>query len=141
MAQVKAGDHVSIYYTGKLPDGTVFDNSEEGEPLDFDAGGEELISGVSMAVIGMNIGDKKSIEVSPEEGYGDHNPDLQQEVPRSDLPPDVKVGDQLVAEGEGQEISVWIRELNDKNGVVDANHPLAGETLLFDIELVAIEGQ
>lgn len=144
MTQVVEGNVVSIYYQGSLDDGTVFDETEKGEPLEFIAGGEEVIEGISQAVIGMSVGDKKRVEVPPEKAYGYHDPELEQTIPRSELPEDVEVGDQLTAtaedEEDDEEFVVWVLELNDDEAVIDANHPLAGETLFFDIELVAVDG-
>ena len=138
MAQAKEGDRVQIHYTGRLPDGEVFDSSREREPLEFTAGSDELIPGVSSAVIGMEVGATQTVSVPPEAGYGPRNEELMQKVPRDVLPEEVNVGDPLRAESEDGEIQVWVRALTDEYGIVDANHPLAGQTLEFEIEMVAI---
>jgi FKBP-type peptidyl-prolyl cis-trans isomerase 2 len=141
MDQVTAGDVVQIHYTGRLDDGTVFDSSSGGDPLEFTAGSNELIDGVSRAVLGMQEGEKKSLTIEPEDGYGQRQPGLEQRVPRSSLPEGVSVGDRLSATAGGQTIPVWITEISDEAAVVDANHPLAGKTLTFDIELVSVQQQ
>ena len=139
MTQVSEGDRVRIHYTGRFPDGDIFDCSEDRDPLEFAAGGEEVIEGVSQAVLGMEQGEKKTVTVPPEQGYGQHNPTLEQSVPCSELPEGVEEGDQLRAIQGDQEIPVWVREIGDDSAVIDANHPLAGKTLVFDLELVAFE--
>ncbi|MBA4031183.1 MAG: peptidylprolyl isomerase [Planctomyces sp.] len=142
MASVVAGDLVTISYRGTLDDGSVFDESTPEEPLQFTAGGEEVIEGLTNAVIGMNVGDKKRIVIEPEQAYGDYDSELEQTVERSELPEDAEVGDQLTAtaeDDEEEEFPVWVVEINETEAVLDANHPLAGETLIFEIELLAIE--
>lgn len=138
MAKAKQGDRVQIHYTGRFADGDVFDSSRERDPLEFEAGSDELIRGVSMAVVGMKEGEQRTVTVPPEEGYGPRDEELLQKVPRDVLPEEVNVGDPLRAEAENQEIQVWVRELTDEYGVIDANHPLAGHTLEFELELVAV---
>jgi len=138
MAQAKQGDRVKIHYTGRLTDGNVFDSSREREPLEFEAGSDELIPGVSLAVVGMAVGESRTVAVPAEEGYGPRNEELVQQVPRNVLPEEVKVGDPLRAQSDEQEIQVWVRELTDEHGIIDANHPLAGQTLEFDIELIEV---
>jgi peptidylprolyl isomerase len=141
MSGTKSGDLVKIHYTGRLEDGTVFDSSEGRSPLAFTAGGNEVILGVSRAVIDMEPGDKKTVEVAPEDGFGIRQPNQSQKVPRNLLPEDVKVGSALQAQGtEGtQPITVWVVELDEESAVLDANHPLAGRNLVFDIELVSVD--
>lgn len=138
MNQVSRGDVVQVHYTGRFADGTVFDSSVDSDPLEFVAGSREVIQGVSDAVVGMEQGEKKTITVPPEEGYGPRNPALQQAVPLSNLPEGIQEGDQLRLVHEEQEIPVWVREINpdDEVAMIDANHPLAGMTLVFDLEVV-----
>jgi len=97
MSQVSQGDVVRIHYTGRLPDGTVFGSSQEREPLVFVAGEGTMIRGVADAVVGMSVGESKTVTVPPEEGFGQRNPALEQTVPRAQLPDQVKEGDQLQA--------------------------------------------
>ena len=138
MTEIKAGDQVQIHFTGRFKDGTVFDSSEGRPPLEFTAGGDEVIPGVSQAVIGMKIGDSKTVQIPPEQGFGDRNPDQVQRVDRNLLPPDVQVGTALQAQSEDgkQAFTVWVAELDEQSALLDANHPLSGRDLEFDIELV-----
>jgi len=141
MASVVAGDMVTISYRGTLDDGSVFDESTPDEPLRFVAGGEEVIEGLTNAVIGMTVGEKKRIVIEPDQAYGDYDDELEQTVERSELPEDAEVGDQLTAtavDNDEEEFPVWVVELNETEAVLDANHPLAGETLIFEIELLGI---
>ncbi len=139
MDTVKKGDKVSIQYVGLLEDKTIFDKSEKDEPLEFEAGTDEILAGISNGVIGMAVGDKKTITLSPGEAYGDRVAGLEQSVPVSDLPKGVQVGDLLSGEIQGQQIILSVVEINGDTATLDANHPLAGHTLTFDIELVGFE--
>lgn len=142
MAEAKKGDKVKVHYTGKFEDGTVFDSSEGREPLDFQLGAGQMIPGFEKAVMGMKEGEKKTQSVSAEEGYGDRNDNLLIEVDRSNIPAELnpEVGQQLqVKQADGQSIPVVIAEVNDKSVKLDANHPLAGQDLTFEIELVKID--
>ena len=138
MAAVNIGDTVRIHYTGRFEDGTVFDSSQEREPLEFVAGSEMVIEGVSEGVVGMATGDKKSLVVPPEKAYGIRTDDAQEKVPRSNLPQDVSEGDLLAASRGGQQFPVRVEKLEDEQAVLDLNHPLAGRELHFDIELVEV---
>lgn len=135
------GDTVRIHYTGKYEDGTVFDSSEGKDPLEFVAGSQQIIPGLDNAVLEMSEGDQQTVTVPPEEAYGDREPALAQEVERSQLPEGVSEGAALEAEVGGQKTMLWVTELNDETAVVDANHPLAGKTLVFDVELVSVTPQ
>ena len=139
MAKAKSGDRVKVHFTGRLPDGATFDSSKEREPLEFEAGGDEVIKGFSAAVIGMEEGEAKEITVPPEEGFGERHDELQNEVPRSALPDGVSVGDQLQAQAGERVMPIWVKELDEEKAIVDDNHPLAGIELKFEIELVSIE--
>ena len=142
MAQAKTGDKVKVNYTGKLKDGTVFDTSKDRQPLEFSIGSGELIPDFEQAVIGMNTGETKTIEIPVDRAYGPYNEKLVIDLDKSKMPPelDPKVGQHLeVAQGEGKPpIIVLVKEVTDKKVVVDANHPLAGKDLIFDIELLEI---
>lgn len=135
---VNKGDQVKVHYTVKLSDGTVVDSSEGGEPLGFVAGGEQVIPGVSKAVLGMEVGDSQTVTVPPEEAYGPHHPEAVQKVEIGMLPPNVKEGDQLQASSGDQQFVVRVVELGQEHAVLDANHPLAGQTLVFDLELAEV---
>jgi FKBP-type peptidyl-prolyl cis-trans isomerase 2 len=139
MSEVKNGDTVKIHYTGKLKDGSVFDSSEGREPLSFTVGGKMVVPGFENGVMGMKSGDKKTISISPEEAYGERRDDQVNVVERKELPDDMapEVGMALQATGQdGSVIPVVITEVTEKTVTVDANHPLAGKELIFDLELV-----
>ncbi|MGK7346380.1 MAG: FKBP-type peptidyl-prolyl cis-trans isomerase [Candidatus Nitrospinota bacterium M3_3B_026] len=135
--KVDKGDKVSIHYSGRLENDMVFDTTEGKDPFQFDAGSPEVIKGVSDAVIGMAVGDKKTVEVHPEDAYGEYDERLVLEAPKEKIPENVKEGAVLSNPETGQ---TWIvRELKDDTAVLDGNHVLAGKKLIFDIELVAVE--
>lgn len=143
MSKVKEGDTVKVHYTGKLTDeGSVFDSSREREPLEFTLGEGKLIPGFEKAVIGMEEGDNTTINIPSEEAYGARREDLELEVSKSDLPDNVnpQVGMQLQMQQQqnGQTIPVQITAVEDDYVKLDANHPLAGKDLTFDIELVEL---
>lgn len=135
---VRKGDTVRIHFEGRLPDGTVFESSAGGAPLAFTAGSDEILAGVSEAVIGMTAGEKREVELPPELGFGERHAELERTVERSQLPEECNVGDQLSASVGDRELIVWVREINDDSAVLDANHPLAGVTVTFAVELVDI---
>lgn len=135
--KVRKGDTVEILYTGKLDNGEVFDSTEEKEPFVFVSGSEEVIAGMSNAVIGMKAGEKKLVDISPDDAYGEYREELLGKVPQDALPEGAKVGDPLSdAENEGQ--VYWVREVTGEHVVIDGNHPLAGKVLTFDIEVLSI---
>jgi peptidylprolyl isomerase len=140
MAQVKKGDTVKAHYRGTLKDGTEFDNSAGGDPIEFEVGSGKLIPGFEKAVEGMAPGDKKTFTIPVADAYGPRRDELLLAVPSEQVPPDLKpsVGDDLVLERNGQEIRVRVTEVKDTGITLDANHPLAGEDLVFEIELVEI---
>lgn len=141
MAAAQNGDRVKVHYTGKLNDGTVFDTSRQGDPIEFAIGSQMVISGFENAVVGMEPGDSKSFTVASTEAYGDHDPRLVQDVPRTELPPELEPqpGMRLTATGrDGREIGLVVTEVNEEAVRLDANHPLAGEDLTFEIQLVEI---
>ncbi|HEY9621180.1 MAG TPA: peptidylprolyl isomerase [Crinalium sp.] len=141
MVQAKHGDTVTVHYTGKLDDGTVFDSSSGRDPLQFSIGDGNLIPGFENAVIGMSPGESKTQTIPSDEAYGAHYPEMVVVVDRQQIPPDlpVGVGQQLqIQQPTGQVIPVIITDISDSEVTLDANHPLAGETLTFEIELVAI---
>lgn len=134
--EIRAGDRVRLHYTARFADGTLFASSLQGEPLEFTAGSGEVIEGLSRAVLGMSIGQARKVTVPPEQAFGVHDPALERRVPRAEMPDDVKPGDQLSAEANGREMPVWVRSVAQDHAVVDANHPLAGQTLIFEFEVV-----
>jgi peptidylprolyl isomerase len=140
MAQAKSGDTIKVHYTGKLKDGAVFDSSRDREPLEFTLGGGQLIPGFENGVIGMAVGDTKTITIPPEEAYGPRHEGWPRTVKEDQLPKGFKpeVGSFLqVQQSENEVIRVMISNISDEGVVLD-NHPLAGKELLFDVELVAI---
>jgi peptidylprolyl isomerase len=141
MSQAKDGDAVKVHYTGTLGDGTVFDSSVGGEPLEFVLGEGNVIPGFEEAVRGMSPGETRMTTISAENAYGPHEPDAVFEVPRAQLPPDVdpQVGQQLgLQHPSGQMIPAVIAGVSDSAVTIDANHPLAGEDLTFEIQLVEV---
>jgi peptidylprolyl isomerase len=141
MTQAKKGDKVTVHYTGKLADGSIFDSSEGEEPLIFTMGDEEMIEGFEEAILGMAVGEKKTVTIAPDKAYGEPHDDMLLEVPLSEMPDDMEleVGDGLELTNEEDEpMVVLVSQLNDKTVILDGNPPLAGETLTFDLELVAI---
>lgn len=143
MQQVKKGDTVKVHYHGKLTNGTTFDSSAGREPLEFEVGSGMVIPGFDDGVTGMSIGDKKTIHIPADQAYGQKEEHMIMEFPRDRFPEDMvpEVGMQLnMSNGSGQNFPVVITEVRETVVVLDANHPLAGEDLIFDLELVAING-
>jgi len=141
MSQANTGDIVKIHYTGTLEDGKQFDSSEGREPLQFELGAGQVVPGFDKAVSGMTVGDTKSVTIAPEDAYGERNEQAVQEVPKSALPEELEpeAGMMLQAQNQnGQPVQLTVVAVNDESITVDANHPLAGKTLNFDINLVAI---
>ena len=141
MQQVKEGDVVQVHYTGKLLTGEQFDSSADREPLEFTVGAGQMIKGFDAALPGMTIGEKKTINISAEEGYGERNQEAIIEFPRNNVPPDMKLEEGMtltLSNEQGQPVPVIVQEIKDDIVVLDANHFLAGQELVFDIELVRI---
>jgi peptidylprolyl isomerase len=140
---VEAGDAVRVHYTGKLNDGSVFDSSEGRDPLGFTVGAGELIPGFDAGVEGMSVGEKRTLQIEPGDAYGDRNEQAVVTVPREqlgDLAEKVSQGDQLMMQtGEDQQVPVTVTELSDNEVTLDANHPLAGKQLTFEVELVELD--
>lgn len=137
--QAKKGDTAQVHYTGRLEDGQVFDSSEGGEPLEFEVGGGNVIAGFDEGVRGMTTGDKKRIEIEADDAYGQRIEALVQQIAREglNLGKEPEVGMQLGLQlPDGNEIPVTITEVTEDSITLDANHPLAGRKLIFDIELV-----
>ncbi len=139
--KAKKNDVVKVHYTGKLTSGEVFDSSEGKAPLEFTVGGGQMIKGFDNAVDGMEVNEKKTITVTANEAYGEHNNELIQEIPKTSLPNDLdpEVGQKLVATNDlGHQTRVSVTEVNSDSIKIDANHELAGKDLVFDIQLVDI---
>lgn len=141
MTKVKSGDKVSVHYHGKLTDGTTFDSSEGREPLSFVVGEGMVIPGFDNALIDMQVGDKKTVNIPSDQAYGPANPENIIDFPKANIPADMEIekGMQLQLFGQdGQVINVTVVEVKEDAVTLDANMPLAGKDLIFDIELVEI---
>ena len=141
MQQVKSGDKVKVHYHGKLRSGETFDSSDGREPLEFTVGGGQVIKGFDQGVMGMQVGDKKTVEIPVEDAYGEKSEEMVVEFPKNQFPPEMnqEVGMQLMMNnGSGQQFPVTVTEVKEESVILDANHPLSGEDLIFDIELVEI---
>lgn len=135
------GDVVRVHYTTLSGDDCVLETSALREPIEFIAGGNDVIAGLSSAVIGMSLGEKKRIHVASEQAFGNRDHRLQQTAPRIAAPERMSDGDQLTVTVAGRPLAVWIRGFQDDEVLLDANHPLAGESLVIDLELVGIGGR
>lgn len=141
MTEVKSGDVVRIHYTGKLSDGTVFDSSEGREPLEFQVGAGQIIAGLDREVEGMNVGDADTVIVAAAEAYGAHDDQQVQVVPRSAVPDTIELerGARLQAQTQdGREIALTVVDFDDSQVTVDANHPLAGQDLTFEVKVMEV---
>jgi FKBP-type peptidyl-prolyl cis-trans isomerase 2 len=139
--QAKQGDVVRVHYTGRLTDGTQFDSSEGREPLEFTVGAGQMIKGFDEGVVGMNVGDKKILNISATEAYGERDEQAIIEFPAANIPADMKLepGMQLTLRNQhGQPVPVVVLEVQAEVVIMDANHMLAGKELVFDVELVEI---
>jgi FKBP-type peptidyl-prolyl cis-trans isomerase 2 len=135
---IEKGSKVKVHYTGRLEDNNVFDTSVDREPLEFVVGEGMLIPGFENGVIGLNVGEKTTIELNPEEAYGPVREELVNEVPMENLPEGVEVGVMLQAQTEQGPINVVVTEIGEQMAKVDANHPLAGKKLIFELEVLEV---
>lgn len=143
MQQVKNGDKVKVHYHGRLTNGETFDKSEGRAPLEFEVGSGMVIKGFDDGVTGMAVGEKKTINIPFLEAYGAKNPDMIIDMPKDRFPQDMELELGLplaMSDGQGQQFQVVITEIKESSVVLDANHPLAGQDLIFDLELVEIVG-
>lgn len=143
MVQVKSGDKIKVHYHGKLTNGETFDSSADREPLEFEVGSGNVIPGFDDGVTGMTVGEKKTINIPFSEAYGPQNPDMIIEMPKDRFPEDMQVEagmPLMMNDQQGQQFQVTIVEIKDNAVMLDANHPLAGQDLIFDLELVEIVG-
>jgi peptidylprolyl isomerase len=141
MAQAQVGDMVKVHYTGRLADGTTFDTSMEREPLEFTLGEGELIPGFEQAVLGMVVGESKTTTLPADQAYGPHHAERVIDVERHHLPPDLQpeLGQRLqMTRPDGTQVTVVVTTITETQVTLDANHPLAGRELIFDIMLVEI---
>ena len=141
MSQAKEGDKVKVHFKGSFKDGKVFDSSDGKDPLEFTIGEKMVVRGVENAVVGMMVGEKKKISIQPKEAYGEYREDLVETVDRSEIPDDItpEAGMMLqVSPKPGRPTAVTVKELNEKTLTLDGNHPLAGNELTFELDLVSI---
>ena len=141
MQQAQNGDKVKVHYHGKLRSGETFDSSEGREPLEFTVGSGQVIKGFDDGVLGMQVGDKKTVEIAVADAYGEKNADMIIEFPKEQFPEDMnpEAGQQLMmSNGDGQSFPVVVTEVRETSVLLDANHPLSGQDLIFDIEMVEI---
>jgi len=140
----KNGDRVRVHYTGRLEGGQVFDTSREGEPLEFTVGADNIIQGFSEAVRGMRVGESKTIEIAPDDAYGPRRDGLVTSIPRgqTQFPVEPQVGMRFgLPLQDGGQLEVVVTEVTDTHVTIDGNHPLAGQKLIFDVELVGNESE
>jgi peptidylprolyl isomerase len=141
MEKAKVDDTVKVHYTGKFEDGTVFDSSIERDPLEFTLGKKMVIPGFEAAATGMSPGETKTIKIPAEEAYGPRHEEMVMEVARASMPPEIQpeVGQILqIGQSQDQMLQVMVAEVTEESVILDANHPLAGRDLVFEIELVEI---
>ena len=141
MEQVKHGDTVKIHYTGKLEDGTIFDTSAKRDPLQFIIGAEQVVSGFEQAIVGMNPSESKTVKVPADKAYGPHREEMVSVVDQNKIPKNLKLelGQQLqIPQEDGQKVIVAVTNISESSVTLDANHPLAGKDLTFDIQLIEI---
>lgn len=140
MKKVETTSKVKVHYTGRLEDGTIFDTSiaEGREPLEVELGAGQLIKGFESGLVDMSEGEKKTIEISVEDAYGEPRPEFINEVPKANVPEGVKAGESLQGMGPQGPVNVQVVAVNEETVVLDANHPLAGKNLIFDLEVIEI---
>ena len=141
MTQAQQGNIVRVHYTGRLDDGSVFDSSEGGEPLEFTIGQGQMIPGFEQGVVGMELGESRTVTIAADQAYGVYQPQGVIEVDRSEIPPTIQleVGLQLQATGpDGHPAQLTVIELSEDKVKMDGNHPLAGKDLTFEIEVIGI---
>jgi peptidylprolyl isomerase len=141
MTQAQSGDMVKVHYTGRLADGTIFETSRQRDPLEFTLGGGDILPGVEQAIVGMTAGESKTITIPAAHAYGPHQPERVVELERHHLPPDLhpEVGQHLhMQRQDGETLEVVVTALTEEHITLDANHPLAGHDLSFDLQLVEI---
>jgi peptidylprolyl isomerase len=144
MEKVKNGHYVQVHYEGTLPDGKMFDTSRNGQPLEVKVGEGQVIKGFEDALIGMEANEKKTVTLAPDQAYGERDETLEHVFERSQIPPemDPKPGDTVALQtSQGQRVPVQVKSVDNEKVVVDLNHPLAGETLVFDLEVMGISDE
>jgi FKBP-type peptidyl-prolyl cis-trans isomerase SlpA len=139
MEKIQSNSTVTVNYTGRLEDGSIFDSSlnEGREPLTATLGQGQLIKGFEQGLVEMTIGEKKTVEIDPMDAYGDYNPGLIQEVPKDKIPEGVQEGHMLQANTPMGVLNFRVSEIKEETVTLDGNHPLAGKKLIFDLEVVS----
>ena len=141
MSKAEVNKKVKVHYKGTFTDGTVFDSSEGKQPLEFVLGSGQVIPGFDKGIEGMTVNETKTINIPSTDAYGEHRPELIQELPKKDIPADInyEAGMQLMSKTQnGQDIPITVAEVKDESIVIDANHPLAGKDLVFEVTLVDV---
>lgn len=139
MSKVESGNTVKVHYTGTFENGEVFDSSvERNEPIGFTVGSNQVIPGFESAVMGMSVGESKTITLQPEEAYGPINEENIQEIPKEMVPEGVQSGQMLTAETPEGPVNVIVKEVRENTVILDGNHPFSGKVLNFEIEVVEI---
>lgn len=139
MSKIENGNTVKVHYTGTFESGEVFDSSvERNEPISFTVGSKQVIPGFENALMGMSVGESKKVTLAPEQAYGNVINEMVQEVDKTLVPPTVKVGEMLTSQTEHGPFNVIVKEVNENTVVLDGNHPMAGKTLVFELEVVEI---
>lgn len=142
MIKAQIGNHVKVHYTGKLENGEIFDSSVDRDPLEFELGCDSIIAGFQQGILGMSEGEKKTLHIEAEDAYGPYHQEGLMELDRSVMPNDVPIeigmGLQL-KNPDGDVFNVIVTNLTDEKVTFDANHPLAGQTLIMDVELLEIK--
>ena len=142
MTEVRNGDVVRVHYTAKLTDGTEFESSAGQEPLEIQVGAGQIVPGLDSRIDGMAVGEKSTLAIPAKEGYGLRDEAQVKTVPRSAVPEGTQIGSRLQAKtADGRKIPLVVVQLDDERATVDANHPLAGQDLVFDVEVVEIVGR
>lgn len=136
---IQTGDRVTLHYTTRALEGGVIESTRGRDPLVFIAGGGEVIRGLSCGVIGMHLGEQRTLSIPPEQAFGPQRSELVQTLPRRRLPDAVTPSDQLAAEFGDAVCDVWVRRLMTEEALLDANHPLAGESLVIDVEVLDVQ--
>jgi peptidylprolyl isomerase len=137
---IQKGNVVSVHYTGTLTNGEMFDSSQDREPLTFQVGSGQIIPGFENAIIGKNVGDSITVNILPQDGYGEIREDLIVRVDKAQMPGQVEAGMQLQAQADnGQALNVTVKEVHEDHVMIDGNHPLAGQELVFTIEVLEVQ--
>lgn len=141
MSKIKIGDTVSVNYTGKFEDGTIFDTSlvEGREPIVTKIGEKQVIPGFENGLLDMEINEKKTVEIEPEQAYGEYKPEMIFDIPKEQFPEGISVGDILNAQSQMGPVNVTVMEVGETTIKIDANHPLAGKKLIFELEVMDIQ--